>query len=98
MVLFKVWGQTAIILLVSFVNLYFNCSSKPKVRTNCSQYTNTFFVYLLPDKINCVTLLKVKKIGVFSCGPPGITKNVEQGCIEASNNTRALFEHHFENF
>lgn len=40
----------------------------------------------------------VKKIGVFSCGPPGITKNVEQGCIEASNNTRALFEHHFENF
>lgn len=46
MVLFKVWGQTAIILLVSFENLYFNCSSKPKVRTNCSQYTNTFlFTY-----------------------------------------------------
>ncbi|XP_061175902.1 dual oxidase-like [Saccostrea echinata] len=40
----------------------------------------------------------VKKIGVFSCGPPGITKSVERGCIEASNNTRALFEHHFENF
>lgn len=89
----------------------FNCSSKPntctyktveivfsKVRTNCSQYTNTCFAYLLPDKINSVALLKVKKIGVFSCGPPGITKNVEQGCIEASNNTRALFEHHFENF
>ncbi|XP_048727888.2 dual oxidase-like [Ostrea edulis] len=40
----------------------------------------------------------VKKIGVFSCGPPGITNSVERGCVEASNTTRALFEHHFENF
>ncbi|KAK3106022.1 hypothetical protein FSP39_011167 [Pinctada imbricata] len=40
----------------------------------------------------------VKKIGVFSCGPPGVTKSVEKGCIDASNATRALFEHHFENF
>lgn len=40
----------------------------------------------------------VKKVGVFSCGPPGITKSVEQACIESSNTTKALFEHHFENF
>ncbi|XP_069121720.1 dual oxidase-like [Argopecten irradians] len=40
----------------------------------------------------------VRKVGVFSCGPPGVTKSVEQGCIEASNGTKAQFEHHFENF
>lgn len=39
-----------------------------------------------------------RKIGVFSCGPPGVTKNVERACVESSRITRALFEHHFENF
>ncbi|KAL5010355.1 hypothetical protein ScPMuIL_012660 [Solemya velum] len=40
----------------------------------------------------------VRKVGVFSCGPPGITKSVERACVEASKNTRTLFDHHFENF
>lgn len=40
----------------------------------------------------------VRKVGVFSCGPPGVTKSVERACVEASRTTKALFEHHFENF
>lgn len=40
----------------------------------------------------------VRKVGVFSCGPPGLTKSVEQATKDASNSTKALFEHHFENF
>ncbi|KAL3836734.1 hypothetical protein ACJMK2_022153 [Sinanodonta woodiana] len=41
---------------------------------------------------------QVRKVGVFSCGPPGVTKSVERACEETSRTTRALFEHHFENF
>lgn len=40
----------------------------------------------------------VKKVGVFSCGPRGVTKGVERACMESSKSTKALFEHHFENF
>lgn len=40
----------------------------------------------------------VRKIGVFSCGPPGVTKSVERACVESSRSSKALFEHHFENF
>ncbi|XP_052805242.1 dual oxidase-like isoform X3 [Mya arenaria] len=40
----------------------------------------------------------VRKIGVFSCGPPGVTKSVERACVDSSRTTKALFEHHFENF
>uniref|UniRef100_A0A2C9KDP5 NAD(P)H oxidase (H2O2-forming) n=1 Tax=Biomphalaria glabrata TaxID=6526 RepID=A0A2C9KDP5_BIOGL len=40
----------------------------------------------------------VRKVGVFSCGPPGLTKGVERACVETSKATKALFEHHFENF
>ncbi|XP_067686198.1 dual oxidase 2-like [Haliotis asinina] len=41
---------------------------------------------------------QVKKVGVFSCGPPGVTKGVERACVDSSKMTKALFEHHFENF
>ncbi|PVD36104.1 hypothetical protein C0Q70_03077 [Pomacea canaliculata] len=41
---------------------------------------------------------QVRKVGVFSCGPRGVTKGVERACMEASKTTKALFEHHFENF
>ncbi|XP_064597557.1 LOW QUALITY PROTEIN: dual oxidase-like [Liolophura sinensis] len=41
---------------------------------------------------------QVRKVGVFSCGPPGLTKGVEKACMESSRTTKALFEHHFENF
>ncbi|ELU06497.1 hypothetical protein CAPTEDRAFT_191097 [Capitella teleta] len=41
---------------------------------------------------------QVQKVGVFSCGPPGLTK----GVCEASKNTscteKTMFIHHFENF
>ncbi len=40
----------------------------------------------------------VNKIGVFSCGPPGMTNNVEKACTELNKYDGAAFLHHFENF
>ncbi|XP_038077765.1 dual oxidase 2-like isoform X2 [Patiria miniata] len=40
----------------------------------------------------------VNKIGVFSCGPPGMTNNVEKACTELNKYDGAAFIHHFENF
>ncbi|XP_069837992.1 dual oxidase 1-like [Dendropsophus ebraccatus] len=40
----------------------------------------------------------VKKIGVFSCGPPGMTKNVEKACQLLNKRDQTQFTHHFENF
>ncbi|XP_067931933.1 dual oxidase 1-like [Watersipora subatra] len=42
--------------------------------------------------------LRVKNIGVFSCGPPALTKGVEQACIKSSATTHSQFQHHYENF
>ncbi|XP_072529795.1 dual oxidase 1 [Salminus brasiliensis] len=41
---------------------------------------------------------EVDKIGVFSCGPPGLTKNVEKACQQMNKRDQAHFMHHFENF
>ncbi|XP_063782342.1 dual oxidase 2-like [Pseudophryne corroboree] len=41
---------------------------------------------------------KVKKIGVFSCGPPGMTKNVEHACRKLNKRDESYFVHHYENF
>ncbi|XP_014788035.1 dual oxidase isoform X1 [Octopus bimaculoides] len=41
---------------------------------------------------------QVRNVGVFSCGPHGITKSVERACNEAGKTTKALFKHHYENF
>ncbi|XP_052037430.1 dual oxidase 2 isoform X2 [Apodemus sylvaticus] len=41
---------------------------------------------------------QVHKIGVFSCGPPGMTKNVEKSCQLINRQDRAHFVHHYENF
>ncbi|CAH6787975.1 Duox2 [Phodopus roborovskii] len=41
---------------------------------------------------------QVRKIGVFSCGPPGMTKNVEKSCQLVNKQDRAHFVHHYENF
>ncbi|XP_069861779.1 dual oxidase 2-like [Dipodomys merriami] len=41
---------------------------------------------------------QVHKIGVFSCGPPGMTKNVEKACQLINRQDRAHFVHHYENF
>ncbi|XP_041442661.1 dual oxidase 1 isoform X2 [Xenopus laevis] len=41
---------------------------------------------------------EVRKIGVFSCGPPGMTKNVEKACQMVNKENQAHFSHHFENF
>ncbi|XP_062245894.1 dual oxidase 1 [Platichthys flesus] len=41
---------------------------------------------------------EVGKIGVFSCGPPGLTKNVEKACQQMNKRDQAHFMHHFENF
>uniref|UniRef100_A0A4W3IDZ9 NAD(P)H oxidase (H2O2-forming) n=1 Tax=Callorhinchus milii TaxID=7868 RepID=A0A4W3IDZ9_CALMI len=41
---------------------------------------------------------EVGKIGVFSCGPPGLTKNVEKACQQINKRDQAHFIHHYENF
>ncbi|XP_058150089.1 dual oxidase 1 [Dasypus novemcinctus] len=41
---------------------------------------------------------QVQKIGVFSCGPPGMTKNVEKACQLINKQDRTHFYHHYENF
>ncbi|XP_069480819.1 dual oxidase 1-like [Ambystoma mexicanum] len=41
---------------------------------------------------------EVRKIGVFSCGPPGMTKNVERACQQLNKRDQAHFSHHYENF
>ncbi|KAM9753466.1 dual oxidase 1 [Menidia menidia] len=41
---------------------------------------------------------EVGKIGVFSCGPPGLTKNVEKACQQMNKRDQARFIHHYENF
>ncbi|MGH0157964.1 UNVERIFIED_CONTAM: hypothetical protein FKN15_053552 [Acipenser sinensis] len=41
---------------------------------------------------------EVGKIGVFSCGPPGLTKNVEKACQQINKRDHAHFIHHYENF
>ncbi|XP_015678755.1 dual oxidase 2 [Protobothrops mucrosquamatus] len=41
---------------------------------------------------------EVRKIGVFSCGPPGMTKNVEKACQKINKRDQAHFIHHYENF
>ncbi|XP_027624992.1 dual oxidase 2 [Tupaia chinensis] len=41
---------------------------------------------------------QVRKIGVFSCGPPGMTKNVEKACQLINRQDQAHFIHHYENF
>ncbi|KAM9311863.1 dual oxidase 1-like [Gastrophryne carolinensis] len=41
---------------------------------------------------------EVKKVGVFSCGPPGMTKNVEKACQMFNRKDQTQFNHHYENF
>ncbi|XP_053575324.1 dual oxidase 2-like [Bombina bombina] len=41
---------------------------------------------------------EVKKFGVFSCGPPGMTKNVENACQQVNKRDEGYFVHHYENF
>ncbi|TNN87094.1 Dual oxidase 2 [Liparis tanakae] len=41
---------------------------------------------------------EVGKFGVFSCGPPGLTKNVEKACQKMNKRDQAHFMHHYENF
>ncbi|KFQ77857.1 Dual oxidase 2, partial [Phaethon lepturus] len=41
---------------------------------------------------------EVPKIGVFSCGPPGMTKSVEKACRQLNKKDQTYFAHHYENF
>ncbi|XP_078056229.1 dual oxidase 1-like [Mustelus asterias] len=41
---------------------------------------------------------EVTKIGVFSCGPPGMTTNVEKACKQMNKRHTIQFNHHYENF
>jgi len=42
--------------------------------------------------------LLLPKIGVFSCGPPGMTNGVEDACTATNRYDGPAFIHHFENF
>ncbi|NXN06875.1 DUOX2 oxidase, partial [Indicator maculatus] len=41
---------------------------------------------------------EVQKIGVFSCGPPAMTKSVEKACRQLNRKDQTYFAHHYENF
>ncbi|KAJ8417637.1 hypothetical protein AAFF_G00224800 [Aldrovandia affinis] len=41
---------------------------------------------------------EVGKIGVFSCGPPSLSKNVDKACQQMNKRDQARFIHHYENF
>ena len=41
---------------------------------------------------------QVGKFGVFSCGPPPMTRSVEEAAQAMNRGRGATFEHHFENF
>ena len=41
---------------------------------------------------------EVPAIGVFSCGPPGMTKSVEEACSVKNRYDGPAFLHHYENF
>jgi dual oxidase len=40
----------------------------------------------------------IGKIGVFSCGPPALSKAVDKAAKHLNKYDNALFEHFFENF
>ncbi|PSN41143.1 hypothetical protein C0J52_05201 [Blattella germanica] len=43
---------------------------------------------------------KVRKVGVFSCGPPPLTQIVDKACVGLNKETYngPVFQHHFKNF
>ncbi|RZC35513.1 dual oxidase 1-like, partial [Asbolus verrucosus] len=40
----------------------------------------------------------VHSVGVFSCGPPSMTSNVDSACNSVNTKTFQRFEHHYKNF
>ncbi|XP_062620936.1 dual oxidase 2-like [Saccostrea cucullata] len=40
----------------------------------------------------------VRNFGVFSCGPPNMTNNLDSACTNLNKREGATFVHHFENF
>ena len=53
---------------------------------------NTFFDNLQEEYI------LLPKIGVFSCGPPGMTIGVDAACAATNRYEGPAFFHHYENF
>ena len=53
---------------------------------------NQFFDSLQEDYI------LLPQIGVFSCGPPGMTNGVEEACAATNRFEGPAFLHHYENF
>ncbi|RXN26191.1 dual oxidase 1-like protein [Labeo rohita] len=56
------------------------------------------YITQLAEKFDLRTTMLVEKIGVFSCGPPGLTKNVEKACQQMNKRDQTHFVHHYENF
>ncbi|XP_066132657.1 dual oxidase 1 isoform X2 [Saccopteryx bilineata] len=71
-----------------------------EVEENDCQDLVSVHIYItqLAEKFDLRTTMLVQKIGVFSCGPPGMTKNVEKACQLINRQDRTHFSHHYENF
>ncbi|RWS23573.1 dual oxidase 2-like protein [Leptotrombidium deliense] len=54
------------------------------------------FTALFESLQNCFP--EVNRIGVFSCGPPPMTRSVQKGCEALNRKEGAIFIHHYENF
>ncbi|XP_076806582.1 dual oxidase 2-like [Clavelina lepadiformis] len=58
-----------------------------------------FFEFLaIEHSVEKSRLKRSQSFGVFSCGPPGMTKSIEESCVKLNSRKGPLFCHHFENF
>ena len=57
------------------------------------------YLYSLFCKFNLINIFQVKQIGVFSCGPPPMTLQVEKAKTAVNKyEDFPTYSHHFENF
>ncbi|KAG8225393.1 hypothetical protein J437_LFUL004593 [Ladona fulva] len=58
------------------------------------------FVTQFYQKFDLRTILLTRRVGIFSCGPPLMTKAVDRACISINKHTISgpIFQHHFKNF
>ncbi|KAF5925474.1 hypothetical protein HPG69_001920 [Diceros bicornis minor] len=83
-------GLTGVILLLVLAIMYVFASHHFRRRS--------FRGFWLTHHLYILLYILVRKIGVFSCGPPGMTKNVEKACQLINRQDRTHFSHHYENF
>ena len=55
-------------------------------------------LWTIEDANQAIINNRTGRIGVFSCGPPGLTKNVDKACKIKNKQDQAQFIHSSENF